>query len=82
MLQPGAEYRHKWQAGDFVIWDNRCSVHCAAGGCPSDQRRVHWRSTVMELIAEPHGATSAASQACGVSASHDRPAERELRGTR
>ena len=62
MLQPGAEYRHKWQAGDFVIWDNRCSVHCAAGGCPSDQRRVHWRSTVMEPIAEPHGATSAASQ--------------------
>lgn len=48
MLQPGAEYRHKWQSGDFVIWDNRCSVHCAAGGCPPDQRRVHWRSTIME----------------------------------
>jgi len=61
MLQPGAEYRHKWQAGDFVIWDNRCSVHCAAGGCPSDQRRVHWRSTVMDAAAETREATGTTS---------------------
>ncbi len=20
-------YRHKWQVGDFVIWDNRCTLH-------------------------------------------------------
>ena len=61
MLQPGAEYRHKWQAGDFVIWDNRCPVHCAAGGCPSDQRRVHWRSTVMDAAAETREATGTTS---------------------
>ena len=48
MLQPNAEYRHKWQAGDIVIWDNRCTVHSAAGGNPADQRRVHWRTTIME----------------------------------
>ena len=48
MLQPNAEYRHKWQAGDIVIWDNRCTVHSAAGGQPADQRRVHWRTTVMQ----------------------------------
>ena len=48
MLQPNAEYRHKWQAGDIVIWDNRCTVHSAAGGNPSDQPRVHWRTTIME----------------------------------
>lgn len=62
MLQPGAEYRHKWQAGDFVIWDNRCSVHCATGGCPPDQRRVHWRSTVMDGTAETPGASRVAPQ--------------------
>lgn len=62
MLQPGAEYRHKWQAGDFVIWDNRCSVHCAAGGCPSDQRRVHWRATVMEPSGDPRATSNAAAQ--------------------
>lgn len=48
MLQPNAEYRHKWKVGDIVIWDNRCTVHSAAGGNPSDQRRVHWRTTIME----------------------------------
>jgi len=48
MLQPNAEYRHKWQAGDIVIWDNRCTVHSAAGGYPSNERRVHWRTTVMQ----------------------------------
>lgn len=53
MLQPGAEYRHRWQADDFVIWDNRCSVHSAAGGCPPDQNRIHWRTTVMEPVAAP-----------------------------
>jgi alpha-ketoglutarate-dependent taurine dioxygenase len=62
MLQPGAEYRHKWQVGDFVIWDNRCSVHCAAGGCPPDQRRVHWRSTVMEPVAAVGDTTSGAQR--------------------
>lgn len=48
MLQPNAEYRHKWKAGDIVIWDNRCTVHSAAGGNPADERRVHWRMTIME----------------------------------
>ena len=48
MLQPNAEYRHKWKVGDLVIWDNRCTVHAAAGGYPSDQRRIHWRTTIMQ----------------------------------
>src|SRR6516225_9627254 len=48
MLQPNAEYRHKWKAGDLVIWDNRCTVHSAAGGYPSDERRIHWRTTIIE----------------------------------
>src|SRR5216684_2484289 len=30
MIQPDAEYRHKWRKGDIVIWDNRCSYHKAA----------------------------------------------------
>jgi taurine dioxygenase len=24
-----AMYRHRWSPGDFVIWDNRCSLHAA-----------------------------------------------------
>jgi alpha-ketoglutarate-dependent taurine dioxygenase len=52
MLQPGAEYRHKWEPGDLVIWDNRCSIHCATGGYPLNERRVHWRANIMEDRAE------------------------------
>ena len=48
MLQPGAQHRHKWRVGDLAIWDNRCSVHAAAGGCPPDESRIHWRVTIME----------------------------------
>ena len=35
-------YRHRWQAGDFMIWDNRCVLH---RGCGYDaekyRRRMH-----------------------------------------
>jgi len=48
MVQPGAEYRHKWQKHDFVIWDNRCLIHSATGGYPIEESRIHWRATVME----------------------------------
>ena len=30
MVQPTADYTHKWRKGDIVIWDNRCSYHKAA----------------------------------------------------
>ncbi len=42
------DYRHQWQAGDLVIWDNRCSLHCATGDYPVNERRTMWRTTVME----------------------------------
>ena len=28
-LMPHAMYRHRWNVGDFVIWDNRCTLHVA-----------------------------------------------------
>ena len=37
MVQPGAEYRHKWRKGDIVIWDNRCSYHIAAADYPPER---------------------------------------------
>jgi taurine dioxygenase len=48
MLSPGAQYLHQWQAGDIVIWDNRCTIHKAAGGYPIHENRVHWRVTIMQ----------------------------------
>jgi taurine dioxygenase len=51
MIQPGAEYSHKWRVGDIVIWDNRCMVHKAAGDYPPEQDRIHWRVSIKELEA-------------------------------
>ncbi len=35
-------YRHQWQAGDLVIWDNRCVLHRGAGyDADRFRRRLH-----------------------------------------
>jgi len=41
--QPRFEYRHKWQTGDTVIWDNRCLLHKANGDYPVSQVRYLYR---------------------------------------
>jgi len=46
MIVPDAEYRHRWSVGDIVIWDNRCSVHKAAGDYPPEEERIHWRVSI------------------------------------
>jgi len=33
------QYRHAWQPGDFVIWDNRCLLHKANGDYDMNERR-------------------------------------------
>lgn len=43
--QPAFTYRHRWEPGDLVFWDNRCTIHLATG-CPSGQRRTLYRTTV------------------------------------
>jgi taurine dioxygenase len=45
-IAPGAEYRHKWEVGDLVTWDNRCTLHSATADYPIEERRVHWRCTI------------------------------------
>ena len=52
MIQPDAEYRHKWRVGDIVIWDNRCSYHKAAGDYPPHEDRIHWRVSIKDFAAE------------------------------
>jgi taurine dioxygenase len=51
MIQPDAEYRHRWRKGDVVIWDNRCSYHKAAGDYPPEEDRIHWRVSIKERAA-------------------------------
>jgi taurine dioxygenase len=38
--------RQRWRAGDVVMWDNRCTIHCATHYDPSAERRVLHRTVV------------------------------------
>lgn len=37
-------YRHKWQLGDVLVWDNRCTMHCGVRDYSADAIRVFHRS--------------------------------------
>jgi taurine dioxygenase len=41
--QPRYEYRHRWQEGDMVMWDNRCLLHKANGDYDMGQMRYLYR---------------------------------------
>ncbi len=45
----GFVYRHAWQPGMLVMWDNRCLVHAATGGYQGHRRLLH-RITVGERV--------------------------------
>ena len=34
-------YRHRWNAGDLVIWDNRCTQHAVVGDTGGAERVLH-----------------------------------------
>jgi alpha-ketoglutarate-dependent 2,4-dichlorophenoxyacetate dioxygenase len=46
--QPQFVYRHKWQVGDLVIWDNRCTMHRATPFAATDYVREMRRTTIID----------------------------------
>jgi len=40
-IRPAHLYRHRWQRGDFVIWDNRTTMHRADHGNVAGDRVLH-----------------------------------------
>jgi alpha-ketoglutarate-dependent 2,4-dichlorophenoxyacetate dioxygenase len=44
--RPDLVYTHRWQAGDLVMWDNRCTLHRGRPWDESRYRRVMHRTTV------------------------------------
>eukprot|EP00746_Dinoflagellata_sp_MGD_P021419 gnl/MRDRNA2_/MRDRNA2_149984_c0_seq1.p1 gnl/MRDRNA2_/MRDRNA2_149984_c0~~gnl/MRDRNA2_/MRDRNA2_149984_c0_seq1.p1 ORF type:complete len:340 (+),score=69.03 gnl/MRDRNA2_/MRDRNA2_149984_c0_seq1:103-1122(+) len=36
----------QWRAGDLVVWDNRCTMHCATGFDLKQYVREMWRTTI------------------------------------
>jgi taurine dioxygenase len=47
MVRDGAVYRHQWQVGDFLMWDDCLVQHCAIGDYKLPQRRLLRRTTVV-----------------------------------
>ncbi len=43
--RPEFQYRHRWQQGMLVMWDNRCTLHMATGGYAGHDRLLH-RTTI------------------------------------
>lgn len=39
--KPEFVYRHVWQQGTLLLWDNRCLVHAATGGYQGHRRLLH-----------------------------------------
>ena len=46
--QPQFIYRHKWQVGDLVIWDNRCTMHRSTPFEATHYVRDMRRTTIVE----------------------------------
>jgi alpha-ketoglutarate-dependent 2,4-dichlorophenoxyacetate dioxygenase len=58
VTQPRFCYRHEWQEGDLIIWDNRCVLHRATPFDTTRYKRLMQRTTVSGDPAELAGAGS------------------------
>jgi len=52
--RPEFVYRHNWRENDIVVWDNRCTMHCALGDFDETKLRHLERTTVLGAY-EPSG---------------------------
>jgi len=39
-------YRHRWEVGDVLMWDNYSTQHCAVSNYTPQQPRLLWRLTL------------------------------------
>jgi alpha-ketoglutarate-dependent 2,4-dichlorophenoxyacetate dioxygenase len=53
VTRPEFVYRHEWQEGDLVIWDNRCVLHRATPYDTARYQRLMQRTTIAGDPAEP-----------------------------
>lgn len=43
---PRFHYDHKWRVGDYVVWDDRCSMHHANPDWPEGDKRFLYRTMI------------------------------------
>jgi len=41
---PEFQYRHQWRSGDFVIWDDRATLHAATADYEENEKRLLYRT--------------------------------------
>jgi len=58
VTQPQFCYRHEWQEGDLIIWDNRCVLHRATPYDTARYKRLMQRTTVSGDPAEAAAASA------------------------
>src|SRR5262249_61585837 len=46
-IRPEFQYRHKWQVGDLLMWDNATAMHLAICDYQLPERRLMYRTTVI-----------------------------------
>ena len=46
VIEPRFHYRHRWQQGDVIVWDNCTCQHLAVRDYGEDQRRLMYRVSV------------------------------------
>jgi len=44
--RPEFVYRHQWRQGDALLWDNRCTQHCAMPFDDAAYKRLMHRTTL------------------------------------
>jgi taurine dioxygenase len=49
-VRPEFRYRHKWQVGDLLMWDNTSSMHLAICDYGPPERRLMHRTTVIGTV--------------------------------
>ena len=40
------QYHHQWRTGDFVIWDNRATLHAATADYEESEKRLLYRTMI------------------------------------
>ena len=43
---PALQYHHRWRTGDFVIWDNRATLHAATADYQEAEKRLLYRTMI------------------------------------
>lgn len=43
---PDFQYRHRWRTGDFVIWDDRATLHAATADYEEAEKRLLYRTMI------------------------------------